>query len=617
MQTAASEWVSGDLVTHIAAVIDCTAANASAIGLCCCTGGGSSSSVGSSNGSLPPNTTATAAAWGMKYSLSATIVIGVLAAIASIVTVVGNIMVLVAFVMEKSLRQPSNYLIASLAVTDVLIGMFSMPLYTLYLLSDSYWPLGQWACDLWLSLDYTVCLVSQYTVFLITLDRFCSVKIPAKYRNWRTGAKIKIMIAATWLVPSLVFFISVIGWQYFVGIRTVEVHQCFVQFTDDPLFNTILVISYYWVTLIIMVGLYVGIYRVALGLQVKSEEKRKRISKMTAMSTTTTTTTNPPSPQPRPASVPDVVAVGNGDEHQQQQQQLLQAARSRVAKGNHSEGFRPNAANTLGVPTKSAATAAADSGQPPPQRPHLPRSRRTSAVSRSSEADDVSWSDAVGSEEAVGGVLLVTAHPMNGIHVGELGQPQEHADVESRTDKMDSYDSPLWRPRDSLPRNKVEWDYFSDSKHTQALEAEAGQNGLAYHRIDVAISEPSTDAKSSTPFLDKFARVFAQIAQMTRRSSKKSEEQRSKSENRARKALRTITLILGAFVFFWTPYHITVLVYGSCSTCVNQTFYAFSYWLCYCNSPINPFCYALANDQFKKSFLKMLRFEYCRLRGKR
>ena len=102
-----------------------------------------------------------------------------------------------------------------------------------------------------------------------------------------------------------------------------------------------------------------------------------------------------------------------------------------------------------------------------------------------------------------------------------------------------------------------------------------------------------------------------------RRKKKKDggeERQKSKSENRARKALRTISLILGAFVACWTPYHILALVEGYClahgGSCINGHVYMFSYFLCYANSPMNPFCYALANQQFKKTFMRILRGDF-------
>lgn len=88
--------------------------------------------------------------------------------------------------------------------------------------------------------------------------------------------------------------------------------------------------------------------------------------------------------------------------------------------------------------------------------------------------------------------------------------------------------------------------------------------------------------------------------------------QQCKSQNRARKALRTITIILGAFVLCWTPWHVLSMIMGFCLPCVEPVIYDISYWLCYLNSPINPFCYAFANQQFKKTFLRIFRGDWHR-----
>lgn len=71
-----------------------------------------------------------------------------------------------------------------------------MPLYTVYVLAGQRWTLGTVACDLWLSVDYSLCLCSIYTVFCITIDRFCSVTMPTRYRKWRNKRKVTGYVVA-------------------------------------------------------------------------------------------------------------------------------------------------------------------------------------------------------------------------------------------------------------------------------------------------------------------------------------------------------------------------------------------------------------------------------------
>ena len=96
------------------------------------------------------------------------------------------------------------------------------------------------------------------------------------------------------------------------------------------------------------------------------------------------------------------------------------------------------------------------------------------------------------------------------------------------------------------------------------------------------------------------------------RFRRRKKEKIRRTENRAKKALRTISVILGAFVACWTPYHVIAIVASFSPMSVNIHLYMFSYFLCYLNSPINPFCYAASNQQFKNAFKRIMRGDYMR-----
>ena len=68
--------------------------------------------------------------WPAPFGMVLTVLIAVLMSVCIVVTTFGNLLVIVSFAVDRQIRQPTNYFICSLAVTDVLIGTVSMPFYT-------------------------------------------------------------------------------------------------------------------------------------------------------------------------------------------------------------------------------------------------------------------------------------------------------------------------------------------------------------------------------------------------------------------------------------------------------------------------------------------------------
>lgn len=93
-------------------------------------------------------------------------------AIMSLLTIGGNALVIMAFVLNKLLTKTlSNYFILSLAMADLLIGTISMNLFTINVVYGE-WPLGHIACNFWLTVDYWASNASVLNLLLICLDRY-------------------------------------------------------------------------------------------------------------------------------------------------------------------------------------------------------------------------------------------------------------------------------------------------------------------------------------------------------------------------------------------------------------------------------------------------------------
>ncbi|XP_071500063.1 muscarinic acetylcholine receptor M5-like [Diadema setosum] len=246
-------------------------------------------------GTQHPNGTQHFSGSAVPFSLGTLILISIGASFASFLTVAGNLLVIIAFARERRLRCLSNYFVISMAVADLLVGIFSMPLYTTYLLLGE-WPLGSHVCDVWLSLDYVCCAASVLGIFLISVDRYRSLSAPMTYRHQMTRPRAMVLILASWIISLLLFGVPIIGWQYFEGNRTVADNQCEVQFIKNPYFTAGSIIIVYWMPLFVILVLYTRIYlltrkltrrqaRIIGRLSLRAKKKRKSRTETTATMT--------------------------------------------------------------------------------------------------------------------------------------------------------------------------------------------------------------------------------------------------------------------------------------------------------------------------------------------
>ncbi|XP_043202385.1 5-hydroxytryptamine receptor 2B-like, partial [Amphibalanus amphitrite] len=67
-------------------------------------------------------------AWGLVAMITTSCILGVVI----LTTVIGNVFVIAAIVMEKGLQNVANYLIVSLAVADLMVACLVMPLGAMY-----------------------------------------------------------------------------------------------------------------------------------------------------------------------------------------------------------------------------------------------------------------------------------------------------------------------------------------------------------------------------------------------------------------------------------------------------------------------------------------------------
>ncbi|KAK2824456.1 hypothetical protein Q5P01_021631 [Channa striata] len=525
----------------------------------------------------------------------------------SLVTIIGNILVVVSFKVNRQLKTVNNYFLLSLAVADLIIGVISMNLYTAYLVMG-YWAMGNWACDLWLVIDYVASNASVMNLLVISFDRYFSITRPLTYRAKRTTKRAGIMIGLAWIVSLVLWAPAILLWQYFEGKRTVPPNQCYIQFLSEPIITFCTAMAAFYLPVTIMSVLYWRIYK-------ETQNRSKELAGL----------------QGSEGRGGTGGKSGNGK--RDRSRFVHQTGSSRSCSSYELTRLSKRKSTCQELVGRLHCWTGVRSWRPGSIR-HGDRDPDQSSSDSWNNNDAAVSLDQSGSseDEDCGGTEMISqSHTIFSI---VLSLPGIKAAVNSQLTSCEDLDAASEEdPLRGAEYNRNSVSTVSTNATTATTpDGENGSENSSHQRFcsRKIQSMPAIQATSNQGSLDGPATTTTTATNSTTSMSTKSPtvpmsfkeaalakrfaaRARSQITNRKRmslvkekKAAQTLSAILFAFIITWTPYNIMVLINAFCDGCIPETLWQVGYWLCYVNSTVNPMCYALCNKTFRTTFKMIL-----------
>ncbi|XP_075720384.1 trace amine-associated receptor 4-like [Rhinoderma darwinii] len=184
---------------------------------------------------------------------------------AMILTIVGNLLVIISVSHFRQLQTPTNFLILSLATADFFLGLTVMP-YSMVRSITACWYFGDLFCKLHSCIDMTLCTTSIFHLFFIAVDRYYAICHPLHYSRKMTNPVIEVYIFVSWSVPCLYSFGLVLSHLNIEGLEKQETNvpcigSCSLLFNKMWAIMTSLLCFFVPGTL--MIGIYIYIFSVA------------------------------------------------------------------------------------------------------------------------------------------------------------------------------------------------------------------------------------------------------------------------------------------------------------------------------------------------------------------
>ncbi|XP_035728630.1 alpha-2B adrenergic receptor-like [Vespa mandarinia] len=490
------------------------------------------------------------------YTLPHIILASIVATLLMVVIVVGNMLVIIAIMTEKALKNIQNWFIASLAVADFFLGLIIMP-FSLANEIMGYWIFGYWWCDIYSAMDVLLCTASIMNLCLISLDRFWSITQAVDYLKKRTPARAALMIALVWLLSALVCIPPLLGWKR----PTPEEDYPKCKLSEDIGYVLYSALGSFYIPSCIMVFVYIRIYFAA------KARARRGIRKH---------------PRPRPMSVPP------------ESPDIRQTSFTHSTPATEMRRSTASAGGSAGTLLENVATIENQPVQIP--------------IVTCDFASDVSTSEA---DPAGGNNIPMEEKDTLKVTIPVPVQKSNlKASLSVNGDGQSSQSVPA---RCRAPSVGIDVDMVSEFDPSSSDSGVVSRCAVV-KPLKLRLCQPIFGRKTT----GKLKREQAETSQhqgkeeivIEPKSSKPRDPEREK-RRLARKKEKRATLILGfimgSFIACWLPFFLLYIVKPVFPDLdIPSQAFVIAFWLGYMNSALNPFIYTVFNKDFRRAFRRIL-----------
>ncbi|XP_053377863.1 histamine H1 receptor-like [Mercenaria mercenaria] len=513
--------------------------------------------------------------------------LGIVLTFLCLLTTVGNAMVLHAVRTERRLQSVSNMFIVSLAIADLIVGLFVMPTSTVYIFTED-WRFGVAVCQIWIGIDYTASTASILNLFILSLDRYWSVTSPLKYIRKRTKKRAVLMITGAWLLSSL-WIIPIAGWHHFFhgGTRTVPPDVCDTEYAKNSALKVITAFFNFFLPLAVMYALYFKIFQ-EIRKRSELELGQRNVKSLNSYVSTMT-------------SCHDDISFSD---------QNLD-----TGSENNSVIDSLHVNNSTGV----------DVYQMTNLKPR--RNCKSHFVTRLLKSNKKRDKSKKGHREIPENETDTNSKKCKVEYVYDENV------IDQETEKVERYfyeeytsSKPAQKPNHILVRNSsnISGDLSvsspstpisscssTEDKRIRAKEKYSLMSGLRRIReaetiIDTTVSASCKKNNTRNAFVFRDERSSRRQSNMFNIKNRIRNIRQSSALTKEIKAARQLGVIMGAFTLCFLPYFILFLVVAFCDGCIDQGLLLAMTWVGYLNSTLNPFLYPLCNANFRRKFRIML-----------